>query len=310
MLLRQMELGSKDIPFVVVGILKTRGPTAIKAGNKAIILADGTIEGWVGGHCTEAEIVSGALSCLKDGESRSLSLTTCQGGVMDVYMEPYLPKRKLLIFGHVPIAVALSRLAHSLNFNVTVIDKTASKFKFPEANDILQSLEQLDLRSIPLALSYAVIATMGDHDQEYAEKLLRVGLRYVGVVAGKKRAGEILAYLRTTGVPEEEISRVRSPVGIYIRAVTAEEIALSVMAEITELSRSPGATQAIISESSKTQAGSAGAFETDPVCGMIVDSTSASFFSDYRGRRIYFCCESCEKSFERSPEKFLLQRSN
>ena len=85
-MLRQLELGSKEIPFVVVGVLKTTGPTAIKTGNKAIILADGSIEGWVGGHCTENEIVENALECLKEGASRSLNLTTCQGGRMDVVL--------------------------------------------------------------------------------------------------------------------------------------------------------------------------------------------------------------------------------
>ena len=142
-LLRQLKLGSEDVPFVVVGVLRTNGPTAIKAGNKAIILSDGSIEGWVGGHCTENEIVTNAIECLKEGTSRTLDLTTCQGGTMAVYLEPYLPKRKLLIFGHVPIASALSGLAKSLNFNVTIIDRTASKERFPDADVILKSMEDL-----------------------------------------------------------------------------------------------------------------------------------------------------------------------
>src|SRR5579872_906384 len=237
MLLRELELGSKDIPFVLVGVLKTDGPTAIKAGNKAIILGDGTIEGWVGGHCTENEIVQNALDCLKTGESRSLNLTTCQGGRMDVYMEPYLPKRKLLIFGHVPIASALSGLAHSLNFSVSVIDKSATREKFPDADNIFHSIDQIEGISKGSQQTFAVIVTMGERDQEYAEKLTRYGVNYVGVVAGKRRASEVVSYLRAAGLSEDEISRIRSPAGIYIRAVTAEEIALSIMAEITELSR-------------------------------------------------------------------------
>lgn len=297
----------------MVGVLKTDGPTAIKAGNKAIILADGTIDGWVGGHCTENEIVENALDCLRTGDSRSLNLTTCQGGRMDVYMEPYLPKRKLLIFGHVPIASALSRLAHSLNFSVTVIDKSASKEKFPEANNILQSIDQIDQQSISgqLPQTFAVIATMGERDQEYAEKLSRLGVHYVGVVAGKKRASEVISYLRSTGLTEDEISRVRSPAGIYIRAVTAEEIALSIMAEITELSRmnrEPAPSYAFHEEKS-LQTDNA-KYETDPVCGMMVEVASAEFIAEHEGTRVYFCSESCRQSFEASPQKYILNHKH
>ncbi len=116
---------------------------------------------------------------------------------MDVYFEPYFPKRKLVIFGHVPIASALSRLARSLNFIVTIVDKNASKERFPEADYVLNSIDELGNANIGFFNTYAVVVTMGERDQEYAEKLSKMGVLYVGVVAGKKRASEVLAYLRS-----------------------------------------------------------------------------------------------------------------
>lgn len=304
MLLRELELGSKEVPFVVVGVLRTDGPTAIKQGNKAIILADGSIEGWVGGHCTENEIVQNALGCLKLGESRSLNLTTCQGGRMDVYLEPYLPKRKLLIFGHVPIATALCRLGHSLNFNVTVIDENETKEHFPEADYLFQTFNEFTNRHVSLGQTFAVIATMGNRDEEYAEKLSRIGVKYVGIVAGRKRANDVISYLKSSGLTDEQLSLIKSPAGIYIRAVTAEEIALSIMAEITELSRTERSPTAIVEKSNER---SSSVYRTDPVCGMLVATEDSPEISLVRqGKKIYFCSDGCRGAFEIEPEKYMI----
>jgi len=306
-LLRQLELGSRDVPFVVVGVLKTNGPTAIKAGNKAIILSDGTIEGWVGGHCTENEIVENALECLKEGASRSLNLTTCQGGRMDVYMEPYLPKRRLLIFGHVPIATSLSRLARSLNFNVTIVDKSASKERFPDADVVLGSFEELG--NLNPSQTFAIVATMGERDQEYAQRLSKLGVPYIGIVAGKKRASEVLSYLRVAGLTEAEISRIKSPAGIYIRAVTADEIALSIMSEIIDHSRTNLDHDALPLTIVEGQGKDQSVQKMDPVCGMVVDVDSAENSVDFRGEKVYFCSESCKNAFVRDPEKYFLEKN-
>jgi xanthine dehydrogenase accessory factor len=306
-LLRQLKLGSEDVPFVVVGVLRTDGPTAVKSGNKAIILSDGTIEGWVGGHCTENEIVTNAIESLRDGTSRTLNLTTCQGGTMDVYLEPYPPKRKLLIFGHVPIASALSTLARSLNFNVTMIDKIASKERFPDADVILNSIEDLGQKMIDPRHTFAVIATMGERDQEYAERLGNLGVKYIGIVAGKKRATEVLAYLRSSGLSEDVLSRIKAPAGIYIRSVTAEEIALSIMAEIVEVSRAMNSNP--MPGNLVKNLGTNRVVFIDPVCGMTVDG-SLEYFSFAGGQKVYFCSASCKSTFESEPGNFILQQNS
>lgn len=329
-MLREFKLGSEDKAFVLVGVLRTEGPTAIKAGNKAIILSDGTVEGWIGGHCTEDEIVSTALDCLKDGTTRYLNLTTCQGGRMDVYMEPYLPKRRLVIFGHVPIVEALLRLAKTLNFNVIIVDEYSTKEKFPEADVVDTAIPEHSSPSSFFGKSvdntFAVVATMGDFDAQHALTLSELGLPYIGIVAGKKRASEIVSFLKSKNISEQQISKIRSPAGIYIRAVTAEEIALSIMAEIVECARLRGATElqtmyslpvreqrdlsSHVNTDSKgdiaTEPKSDQTIHIDPVCGMTVDSSTLFHSISSEGKTAYFCCEECKLTFERDPQKYVL----
>lgn len=321
-LLRQFKLGSEEKPFVLVGVIRTEGPTAIKAGNKAIILADGSVDGWIGGHCTEDEIVRNALDCLKEGTTRLLNLTTCQGGRMDVYLEPYLPKRRLVVFGHVPIVGALTHLAKSLNFNVTVVDKQASKERFQDADSILSSLDDEHIQSLGKSTgqTYAVVATMGEFDLEHVTKLSALSLPYIGIVAGKKRAGEIYTYLKSVNIPEEQIERIKAPAGIYIRAVTAEEIALSIMAEIIEVARSQNSqdlrelahklsTQTVGRVAPNSSEKNSSEIIMDPVCGMTVKGSS-DFISNVNGQPVFFCCESCKESFDSDPQKYILAKSS
>lgn len=323
-LLRALQLGESDEAFAIVGVTNTEGPTAVKAGNKSIIRQDGSIEGWVGGHCTEEEILRNALKAMEDGTTRTLKLSTCHGGTMDVYVEPYLPRRKLVVLGRVPIVSALSRLAKILNFNVVVIDKSASKEKYPQADLVLKTLEELD--SVRLTRqTYVVIATMGEHDQEYAARLVDSEAPYLGIVAGKKRASEILDFLNAAGVREDQVSKVKSPAGIYLRAVTAEEIALSIMAEIIDFSRSQSGdlrgkapesqkrgphpkTRIAASPLNVPRHGGEQVVAVDPVCGMTVGAAQPRHFSTVEGRKIAFCSAVCKEEFDQNPSKYLLKQ--
>ncbi len=317
-------MGSQGKPFVLVGVLRTEGPTAIKAGSKAIIFPDGSIEGWVGGHCTESEIVSAALSCLKDGATRYLNLTTCQGGKMDVYLEPSLPTRKLVVFGHVPIVSSLCRFAKTLGFKTTVVDRSATREKFPDADSVVKTFDEVLPMEDPKN-TYAVVATMGDSDQEHVEKLLRYGIAYIGVVAGRKRAQELFSLLATKKLFDDENStNIKSPAGIDIHAVTAEEIALSIIAEIVQKARGASdqsskilqlqESNASFSEVEELRKGSKKEEEeaegegehnraldakevfVDPICGMTV-SSSSNYYARAGSEIVYFCSESCKDSF-------------
>ena len=302
-LLRALQLGEEEEPFAIVGVIRTEGPTAIKEGNKSIILSDGRIEGWIGGHCTEDEILRNSLEAIKDGSIRTLRLPTCQGGVMDVSIEPYPQRRKLLIIGHVPIVGALSKLARTLNFRVVVVDRKR-KTNAEQADFLIDEVGDLD--SVHLTgQTYALIATMGEHDQEIAAKLVRSPVPYIGIVAGRKRAHEILTFLRNEGISEEQLAKVKSPAGIYIRAVTAEEIALSILAEVVELARGgKGEISKLALESVKGDAKGAtanlqpGGIAVDPICGMTVTVPNAPYHTQLEGETTYFCSEGCKREFD------------
>ncbi len=326
-LLKALQLGESEEAFAIVGVLKTEGPTAVKAGNKSIIRADGSIEGWVGGHCTEEEIVRNARKSMDDGTTRTLNLSTCQGGTMDVYIEPYLPRRKLVVFGHVPIVSALSRLAKILNFKVIVVDnRNSSKEDYGQADLVVNTPDELNLVRLTRQ-TYVVIATMGEHDQAYAAKLVGSEVPYIGIVAGKKRASEILDFLVAGGASEEQISKIRSPAGVYIRGVTAEEIALSILAEIVERSRTQigNPTEharetrkgsltgekriAELSHSGNSATQTSRQVMVDPVCGMTVGASDSAYYSKTEGgTTILFCSAACKEEFDRNPEKYLLKQ--
>ncbi len=326
-LLKAWQLGENDEAFAIVGVIKTEGPTAVKTGNRSIIRADGSIEGWVGGHCTEDEILRNSLKSMDDGTTRTLKLSTCQGGTMDVYIEPYLPRRKLIVIGHVPIVSALSRLAKILSFNVVVVDdKNASKEKYEQADLVVKTLDELNLIRLTRQ-TYVVIATMGERDQEYAAKLVGSEVPYIGIVAGKKRASEILDLLSAGGASEQQISKIKSPAGIYLRAVTAEEIALSIMAEVIELSRGQsGDLREYAREKQKrslpvrkrsvepSQSGSSASLSgrqimVDPVCGMTVDASRLTYYSKTEvGTTVVFCSGACKEEFDRNLAKYSIKQ--
>jgi xanthine dehydrogenase accessory factor len=322
MLLRALQLGDEEEVFAIVGVIRTEGPTAVKAGNKSIVLLDGKIEGWVGGHCTEDEIVRNAIEAIKDGGIRTLRLSTCQGGMMDVYIEPYPQRRKLLVVGHVPIVGALSKLARTLNFRVIIVDRKQAE-NTEQADILIEKASDLD--SVRLTKqTFAVIATMGEYDQEIAAKLVKSPAPYVGIVAGRRRAREILSFLRSGGASEEQLAKVKSPAGTYIRAVTAEEIALSILAEIVELARG-GREEVVKMEreavpsstkgSPPAPAGQVSALQSlaevavDPVCGMTVEISTAAFHTHIDGQTTYFCSEGCKIEFDNNPSRYAVKRA-
>jgi xanthine dehydrogenase accessory factor len=182
------------------------------------------------------------------------------------------------------------------------VDKQAAE-KFPQADKVLPSLDAIEQTS---GQTYAVVATMGEFDVDHVTKLCKMNLPYVGVVAGKKRSSEIYAYLNSKNLPKEQIDRVKAPAGIYIRAVTAEEIALSIMAEIVEVARSQNKD---LREFARKAPSKELKILIDPVCGMTVEDGS-EFYSENSGEKIFFCCLACKESFDSDPQKYVLAKSS
>ena len=321
-------LRAEEKPFVVATVVAYKSPQSARPGSKAIILADGSIEGWIGGGCVQPIVIREAQKALQSGKPKLVTISpdsahndwkgvqsyqmTCQGGgSLEIYLEPMLPKPELLIVGNSPIAQILCGMGKLLDFKVLVADPEARQERFSEADLVITDLTQARSRIGPG--SYVVVATMGTGDEEGLEAVVGTTPKYLGFVASKEKAKGLFEYLRGKGVLSEHLEHIKCPAGLELGGETLPEIALSVMAGITQLRRSAAGPE---SGEAKTKTSSLpvmnvpgealeSSLPRDPVCGMTVDPASAKYQSLFESVTFYFCCIRCKESFDRSPESYL-----
>ncbi|HCG01950.1 MAG TPA: xanthine dehydrogenase [Chloroflexi bacterium] len=211
-----------------------------RAGRKMLILQDGGEEGSLGDAGLDAEVKADALALLRNGttEVRTYGPTSSILDPVDIFIESFAPLPRLLIMGAVHAAPALCAVAAKVGYRVTVIDARASyttRERFPDAAEILVAWPHLALESLPPldASTYVAVLT---HDPKFEEPLLPVLLRsdarYVGMIGSRTTQRQRRAMLLQSGVSEEEIARLRGPIGLDIGAVTPEEIALAILSEM------------------------------------------------------------------------------
>lgn len=240
------ELRSRREPFAVATVIETQGSVSAKPASKAVIGQDGRIlVGWVGGGCAEGAVSHAALDCLDSGKTRIVDLDLNDevlgtgmpcGGTMRVFVEPVLPKPALWILGHGRIAESLCAVGAELGFEVIVDDTMADRTRYPAAAQLLT--EDLDYSQLtPGASDYVVIATQHKGDHQSMQIALRSEVRYLGLIASRKRSKLVLDYLRGAGVNAADLKRVHAPAGLDLGAETPEEIALSVLSQIVLLRR-------------------------------------------------------------------------
>ncbi len=335
-----IELTAKSEPFAVATVVRARRPTSAKPGSKAIITAEGTLVGWVGGSCAQPAVIEQAMVALNDGKPRLLKLGpddivsneeaeegtihyahTCQShGALDIFVEPYLPRAQLVIFGHEPTAQVLAKLAKLLDFRVIVVDPLATREAFPEADAILDGLDSSKVEIT--SHSYVVIATHqtypGESDEKLLEQVITSKAPYVSLVASKRRGRIALQYLAQRRISQDHLTKLKSPAGIDIHAVTPNEIALSIIAEIVSVMRGEKIQLLIETErfgsqleqvlkpaTGQTQSQrSDDSLAEDPVCHMEVNISTAQYSSIYRGVSFYFCSSGCKRKFESKPDKY------
>jgi xanthine dehydrogenase accessory factor len=316
---RAHELIAQGVPFALATVVRRERPTSGQPGDKAIITPAGEFVGWVGGSCAQPTVLQEAQKALADGEPRLVVLTpnldaevregielyrmTCySGGTMEIYIEPYLPEPQLLICGASPAAEALVKIGKAVGLQIFLIDPSATAENFPDADVILPQImagKFLDTRE-----RYAVVATMGNWDEEAIKDILALSPAYLGLVASKKRFQEIVSRLSGEGVSHEQLALVTCPAGLEISARTLPEVALSIMAEIVLLRRGRAETGAAASGPAQVVLP---AMAEDPVCHMRVDPQTARHRVDFEGLTYYFCNASCKTSFEKDPRKYLAQ---
>ncbi len=293
-------LAAEGKPCVLATVVDVRRPASTRQGDKGLVTPEGKLTGWVGGACSEPIVVREALRALADGRSRLVRIgppgslvseqlptgvvmaeSHCASeGVVEVLVEPQLPKPLLAVVGDSPAARTLAELAAVIGWRVSD-----------------------ELTGAPDAV---VVATMGRMDADVLASALRSEAGYVGLIASSRRAGVVLDELRARGLGEEQLTRVRSPAGLDLGPGSQEEIAVAILAELVSwahrrasagwlsagVSASPGSVPAPVSPSSEA---------VDPVCGMTVAAVDPRQAVVHEGVRYWFCGPACRASFESNP---------
>jgi xanthine dehydrogenase accessory factor len=241
-----------------------------------------------------------------------LVMTCHSGGTLEIYVEPHLPAPILWVAGTTPIAGALAELGSAAGWRVSIFDPIADSAAFPGAERVITGA---DIGSTdPAANPSIVVATQGVWDEEALSAALSRTAAYVGLVASPTRAGVVRAWLRDEAhIPDDRLAALRAPSGLDLGAETAEEIALSILAELVQVRR--GTASFVASPGPATLAGSGPdqALEPavddivllDPVCGMTVDRAYARHLATHDGVVYAFCSMGCRTSFIREPTAYL-----
>lgn len=238
---RVADLSARGVPFATATIVKIDGSASARAGSKAIIQSDGSVQfGWVGGGCVEAMVAREAQAALHDGKTRLLPVDLTDevagagmpcGGQMLVYIEPALAQPHILLLGHGRIAETIATIGHAVGFRITVNGPGATPERFPNAHQCIA--DDPDFRAIVVTpQTYVVVTTQHKSDDRAIQAALAQHARYIALVASRKRAGIIRAWLLEDGVAEDRLAVIHAPAGLDLGCVTPEEIALSIVAEI------------------------------------------------------------------------------
>jgi xanthine dehydrogenase accessory factor len=293
---RARELDAAREPFVWATVVRAERPTSAKPGDAALILADGRIEGFVGGACAESTVRAQALDVLALGDSRLVRImpegpagalderpgevtvvNPClSGGTLEIFLDPAVPPPLVVVYGEGPIARALETA--SAHFDQQVL-RVADDAPADLADDT----------------AAVVVASHGRAEEATLVAALEAGVPYVGLVASRRRGTAVVEGLP---VAPELRARVHTPAGLDIGARTPGEVALSILAEI--VAERPRPERA--GPSPAAAAGGAGA--VDPVCGMTVAAVDATLHADVGGERVWFCGPGCRDAFLDAPARY------
>jgi xanthine dehydrogenase accessory factor len=312
-----------DAAFAVAMVVDRRAPVSSHLGDRAIVHADGRMEGFVGGSCSRDIVRRQAVDAMRAGKPRLVQIDpegapartgnetetfvvpmgcASEGGV-DVYIEPHLPPRPLVVVGHSPVADQLVRLSSSLErYRVVRVvsdeelgDLPASGVRTVALGTLRSFLAELD--PVERRRVAAVVASQGHYDEAALETLLTgEAAAFVGLLASRKRGADVLGILAQQGISADRLAAVRNPVGLDIGARDPGEVAVSILAEIVSATASPeppfegGSMERDVA--------------VDPVCEMQVAIAGAAHRARHAGREYYFCCAHCRATFLAEPKRY------
>jgi xanthine dehydrogenase accessory factor len=272
--------------------VRARRPTSVRAGNAAVVLPDGSMEGFVGGVCAESSVRLHALRAMETGDPLLLRLVPdggdaedadalegavvernpcLSGGALEIFLEPHLPAARLVVVGGSPIAEAVVSVGKAAGY------------------DVVRAAAGSDVDVAGAAA--VVVASHGNGEENVIAEALRAGVGYVALVASPKRGAAVRAEL---GMPGELAAQLHTPAGLDVGARTPAEIAISILAQMIGSQHAdpvPGRAEAT------APAPAVVAVATDPVCGMQVAITDAAPRLEVGGDLVYFCCDRCRDSY-------------
>jgi xanthine dehydrogenase accessory factor len=250
------QMKAAEQAFVLATVVRTVSVTAAKAGAKAIIRPDGTIvAGWIGGGCAKGAVLKAAREALVDGEPRMVSVQpenllaelgvkpgeTREGvrfasnmcpskGTIDIFVEPVLPHPSLIVLGASPVALSLAAQARQLGYHVTLAAPATELAAIPDADVVVDGFEPGPLNN---ARRFVVVSTQGKGDEVALKQALAIEAAYHAFVGSKRKMAALRDKLVAIGLDPAAIDRVKAPAGLDLGAITPEEIAMSILAEIT-----------------------------------------------------------------------------
>jgi len=238
-------------PVAMATVVRVDGSASAQPGSRALFDASGKlVSGWIGGGCAETTVCDAALECLRTGRPRLLQLDLDDevlgvgmpcGGYMDLFVEPVQTAPCLLILGHGRIAETLAVLAKQVEFRVVVHDPLATSERFPDADERIADDPEYAKATCD-ANTYVVITTQHKSDYEALWRVLREAPAYVSLVASQKRSALLLDRLHEDGMSLDVLEHISAPAGLDIGAVSPQEIALSILAEMVLRRRGGQAT--------------------------------------------------------------------
>ena len=247
-----LKLRSEGKSGALATIVSTRGSTPREVGAKMLILEDGKFMGSVGGGCMEAEVWQEAMKVMAEGRPKTLHLDLTGreaeeggmicGGIMDIYIEPITPPPKVFVFGGGHISLFVSKISNLVGFEVVVADdrpQFANRERFPEAEEVIAEEFPFVFSKLKVnRSSYLVIVTRGHaYDQEVLEWALGQEVKYIGMIGSRKKIQTVYNALKEKGVRADQLERVHAPIGLDIGALTPEEIAVSIVAQMIQVRR-------------------------------------------------------------------------
>ncbi|MDQ3946835.1 MAG: XdhC family protein [Actinomycetota bacterium] len=281
------------VPFVHARVVRAERPTSAKPGDEALVLADGTVEGFIGGVCAASTVRAQALALLDSGDTLLVRITPVEddgapvvpgtvvafnpclsGGALEIFLEPVVPAPLVAVHGDTPIAAALLALGAPLGYHMVTWQP-----------------------GVAAEAAGVVVASHGRDEENVLTAAVKAGVPYVGLVASRKRGEAVMGSLPVDAAAR---ARIRTPAGLDIGARSPEEVALSILAEIVALRPRPSATT--LPEEETHASGTTTAH--DPVCGMAVAVSQASLHLDHEENRYWFCGSGCLRAFAADPAAY------